>query len=151
MTLDELAKLTAQDLTKLVAEQLAKQPPDESAKQKVEQAEELKDVQAVMERYQSFGSELLRISLLGVALLAFFIDKMAGTTSPFPEWSKILMFFSLGVAAFLFAMSAAAALGNRYYLAEAGYYLVRVLIARQLDNTLYTCRTAWLRFILCHA
>jgi len=26
-----------------------------------------------------------------------------------------------------------------------------LLIARQLDNTLYTCRTAWLRFILCHA
>ena len=97
-------------------------------KDKIEKAisEELKDSQAVMERYQSFASELLRISLLGIALLGFFIEKIAHNDD-FPKGSREWTMGFMAAAAVAFAVSAAAALGNRYYLAEVGFYFVRVL------------------------
>lgn len=102
--------------------------PEEYVKKVSEKdAIELKEVQGLSEKYVGFSSELLRISLLGIALLGFFIDKMLDNHS-FTEFWKSVMFFGLAIGAVFFAISAYAALSHRYYISEAGFYLIRLLL-----------------------
>jgi hypothetical protein len=80
----------------------------------------------LLDKYNGFAGELLRISLLGIALLGFFIDKVV-SQDHFTEDSKRGMLIILGVAAVVFALAAAAALAHRYYSTDQMFYLVKIL------------------------
>ena len=78
----------------------------------------------LLEKYQSYSAELLRISLLGIALLGFFFDKVSDSEA-FDPGAKFSMALTLGVAAMLFAIAAAAALAHRFYSTDGIFYHIR--------------------------
>jgi hypothetical protein len=91
--------------------------------------QKLKEYHAEMtltEKYQAFSMELLRLSFLGIAILGFFVDKIA-TLTVFASENRIWMLVAMGVAAFLFSLAAAAALASRYYSTEALYHRLQIL------------------------
>src|SRR5215813_6289928 len=80
----------------------------------------------LVEKYQAFSSELLRLSLIGVAALGFFVEKIS-TSTVFAPWSRRLMFFAMGLSALGFALAAAAAIASRYYFTEVLYNRLQIL------------------------
>ncbi len=87
---------------------------------------------ALLERYQGFSAELLRLSLLGIALLGFFIDKVV-SQEHFTENSKFWMLVFLGIAAALFACAAASALAHRYYATDGIFFRLEKLSGQILS------------------
>ncbi len=77
------------------------------------------------EKYQGYSTEVLRLSLTGVALLGFFFDKV-GTVYDLTAQSRWWILFFMGVSAALFAVAAAASLAHRYYSTEGLYYCLRM-------------------------
>jgi hypothetical protein len=84
---------------------------------------------AVLDRYQAFSSELVRLALLGITGYGFLIANIAIKTEkdgrytfvpPFPG-NKVLLIFG----AVALALSAATALGHRYFSTDALAHFVR--------------------------
>jgi hypothetical protein len=65
----------------------------------------------LVDRYQAFSAEILRLSLLGLAVIGFFLERLRATLSDFPQ-------MLLGLAALLFGLAAAFALYHRYWSVE---------------------------------
>jgi hypothetical protein len=84
----------------------------------------------LLEKYQGYTGELLRISLLGIAVLGFFFDKVA-SNPVLSDGSRHLILAILGIAAIIFAFAAAASLAHRYYSNEEMYYRLRQLEGAQ--------------------
>jgi hypothetical protein len=80
---------------------------------------------ALLEKYQGLTGELLRISLLAIAVLGFSFDKVASNLE-LSVSSKHLILAILGIAAIVFAFAAAASLAHRYYSSEEMYYRLRL-------------------------
>ncbi|SRR6266704_2292085 len=83
----------------------------------------LKSVSEILERYQDFVNELLRLSLLGIAGIGFFITTFAqkpssSATLALTGCSKFLLSLSL----ILFGIAAAAGLASRFLIAESLAY-----------------------------
>jgi hypothetical protein len=78
-------------------------------------------------KIQRYSTEILRISLAGIALLGFFFDKVAERDYLHPAESKRTILMVMGIAATLFAVAAAASLAHRYYSTNAMYYGLRIL------------------------
>jgi hypothetical protein len=69
----------------------------------------------ILDRYQGYSSELIRLSLLGIGALAFFLAQVAlgeHTPASLKDW---LAGLALGISALLFALSTACALSHRYH------------------------------------
>lgn len=87
----------------------------------------------LLDRYQKFSSELLRLALAGIAVIGFLItniigDKgVAGAGAPL-TWFKICAF----VSAALLCLSAAASLCHRYLATDGVYYHVKAIRLRLL-------------------
>ena len=93
----------------------------------------------LLERFQEFSAELLRISLVGLTAIGFGVSKTLfadsqGKCAPLPSDVKALALASL----VLLALSAAAALANRYSAADSiAWHLQgvrRVLRATEIDQ-----------------
>jgi hypothetical protein len=85
----------------------------------------------LLDRYQAFSSELLRISLGGVAVIGFLIssiigDKGLAAANAALAWFK---FFAFASAVF-FCFSAAASLCHRYFATDGVYYHVKAIRLR---------------------
>lgn len=85
---------------------------------------------AVLDRYQSFSSELLRLSLLGIAGYGFLLSNTVlkpksdiGPLLPASAWYAIDYLLPLGVV--MFGFSAASALGHRYFSTDCMSHYVR--------------------------
>lgn len=83
---------------------------------------------AVTEKYQSFSSELLRISLIGIASIGFFYEKLATNIL----FTKQLLFSitikeMLIISLVLLATSSAFALAHRYYSSDSISYMISSL------------------------
>lgn len=101
---------------------------------------------ALLDRYQTFSAELVRVSLLGVGVLGFFFDKVAGSTY-LSVSTRQLVLTLLACAAVCFGTAAAAALAHRFLSSDGFFYHLRGLrrstdaLARTSDerqrNSLY--------------
>ena len=83
---------------------------------------------AVTEKYQAFSSELLRISLIGIAAIGFFYEKLSTNIL----FEKQLLFSItikevLIVSLVLLATSSAFALAHRYYSSDCIAYMISTL------------------------
>lgn len=85
---------------------------------------------ALLDRYQAFSAELVRISLLGVGLVGFFFTK--------PEVRNDLSTIASTVAAGAFAFATALALGHRYFSSDGIHYHLKSL--RSTSETERTVR-----------
>lgn len=65
----------------------------------------------LVDRYQSFSAEILRLSLLGIAVTGFFFEKVVQTL---PDVPRMLV----GLAVLLFGLAAAFALYHRFWSCE---------------------------------
>ena len=72
---------------------------------------------ALLDRYQSYSSELIRLSLLGIGALAFFLGQFSAT-SGLVALKDGLSAVALGAAAILFTFSTACALSHRYHSSD---------------------------------
>jgi hypothetical protein len=94
-----------------------------------------KTVSDVLERYQDFVNEVLRLSLLGIAGIGFlittFIQKSdtASLTSGLTTSSKLFLSFAL----VLFGAAAAVSLGSRLLIAESIAYHFSAIIWKEDD------------------
>lgn len=79
--------------------------------------DEYQEVVSLIEKYVAFSGEFLRISLLGIALLGFFVEKVS-SAEQFTKSSRSAMLLAIGVAALCFAVSTGASLAHRYYSTE---------------------------------
>lgn len=86
----------------------------------------------LMEKYQAYSAELLRISLLGIALLGFFIDKVSSSVT-FSASSRTAMLWIMGISAAIFSLAAACSLAHRYYSTDGLFYHLR-LVRRNAKN-----------------
>lgn len=93
---------------------------------------------ALLDRYQGFSAEIVRIALLGIAALGFFLEKLVSKAPSITEPSGVLIRCSLAGGAALFAAAACAGLLHRYYSADGIYYHVRAvrdfLIAERIQT-----------------
>ena len=69
----------------------------------------------LLDRYLKFSSELLRLSLLGIAVVGFILTKFKDVTSNSPDSSKVLII--TGISSF--ALSSIFALTHRYLSTDA--------------------------------
>lgn len=92
---------------------------------------------AVLERYQSFSSELLRLALLGIAGYGFLIANVAFKSmsgeatfyTPFAQNKALLV-----VGAVLLGIAAASALGHRYFSTDClTHFVRRIRMTQSLD------------------
>jgi hypothetical protein len=82
--------------------------------------EGLKHDWAMLDRYQAFSTELLRVSLTGIGAVGFLVTALAGKDSllkisgvpPASRWGMGITLFALG-------LSAASALGHRYVSSDS--------------------------------
>jgi len=97
---------------------------------------------AILDRYQSFSSELLRLSLLGIAGYGFLI---ANTVLKPPTGSggfaltvpHYVLAYLLPAGAILLALSAMTALGHRYFSTDCiTHYVRRIRVIKRKDNLL---------------
>ena len=84
----------------------------------------------LLDRYQAFSSELLRLALAGVAVIGFLITSIIGNERfavvDQLSWFKILAFAS----AVMLCLSAAASLGHRYFATDGVYYHIKAVRLR---------------------
>lgn len=89
----------------------------------------------VADRYQAFSTEILRLSLLGVAGYGFLLSEVVFKADPTAEARRFFhehAWLSLGIVAF--GLSAAFALVHRYYSTDCVTHLIRRLrIERRLS------------------
>ncbi len=69
----------------------------------------------ILDRYQSYSSELIRLSLLGIGALAFFLTQVALAHEPPSDLKDELAALAFGISALLFTLSTACALSHRYH------------------------------------
>ena len=102
--------------------------------------EEYKVDLEVTDRYQSFSTELLRLSLLGIAgygfLLSEVVFKNEQSTAFFTRLSKQQI--SLGIGLFAFGLATAAALAHRYFSTDCITHQISILrlLKRQKQSSL---------------
>jgi hypothetical protein len=70
---------------------------------------------ALLDRYQAFSAEVVRISLAGIGVAGFFLSQANGVRNRFSGWA-------VAVAALAFAVAAALALGHRYYSSDGIHF-----------------------------
>ncbi|ARU28168.1 hypothetical protein [Cellvibrio sp. PSBB006] len=75
----------------------------------------------LLSKTQDFSSEILRLSLLGMAVFGFLLN------SEFFEVTGKAHFFIIAVAVFFFALASLCALGHRYFSNEGFFYHLRGL------------------------
>jgi len=99
--------------------------------------ERLKADFEVLDRYQSFSSELLRLSLLGIGALAFLLKEVFTRAKSDEANPYVILIFSspsitnlVSASVVFFAIAAACALGHRYYSSDAMTYHIRYLRLR---------------------
>ncbi|WP_437989883.1 hypothetical protein [Sorangium sp. So ce145] len=83
----------------------------------------------LLDRYQQFSAELLRIALLGIALLGFFIEKVAGANY-YSASSRSVLLILTALTSISCLVSAAGALAHRYFSTDGIFYHVRSLRRR---------------------
>ncbi|MCL1036196.1 hypothetical protein L2725_03225 [Shewanella corallii] len=93
----------------------------------------------VLEKYQSFSTELLRLALLGIAGYGFLVSNVAlkvkdGGMHLFTDGFLGPVFLVLGALAF--AISALSALAHRYYSSDCLTHFVRLLRLKESENDL---------------
>lgn len=90
---------------------------------------------AVLDRYQSFSAELLRLALLGLAGYGFLIVnvvlKAPGASGSLTSIAAYSIRYALAVGAVSLAASAMCALGHRYFSTDALTHHVRRLRLRK--------------------
>lgn len=86
----------------------------------------------LLDRYQGFSTELLRIFLLGVSLLGFFFQHVASGSHFSPE-SKERILLLLAAAATAFLVSSVFALGHRYFSTDGVFHHIRAARRRHSD------------------
>src|SRR5208283_265654 len=72
---------------------------------------------ALLDRYQNYSSELIRLSLLGIGALAFFLGQVSARAS-YPSLKDGISALALGSAAVLFTLATACALSHRYHSSD---------------------------------
>src|SRR6185369_10431945 len=81
----------------------------------------------LLDRYVAFSSELVRMSLLGLAAIGFYLKEfVASGNAPFADpvtWFNLL----LGFAGFLLAIAVACGLLHRYYATDGLSYHLNAL------------------------
>jgi hypothetical protein len=85
---------------------------------------------AVLDRYQAFSAEMLRLSLGGVAGVAFLITLVAGDKTQVPHVLSGGTKTALAVALLAFGIGAASALGHRYWSTDSMASHIRLLRIR---------------------
>jgi hypothetical protein len=75
----------------------------------------------LVDRYQSFVAELLRLSLAGIAVFGFLFDYLISSNSP--EITNVLAAFGV----LMFGISAASALVFRFFAAEGARFYIEAL------------------------
>jgi hypothetical protein len=84
----------------------------------------------VLDKYLSFSSELLRLSLLGIAALAFLLKEMFTASQP-DQINRYVAVISgsrsMRVSIVFFAIAAASALAHRYYSSDSMACQIRYL------------------------
>ena len=85
----------------------------------------------LLDRYQAFSSELLRLALAGVAVIGFLITNLMGNEDLGAVeqplfWFKLLAFGS----AVVLCLSAAASLCHRYFATDGVYYHIKAVRLR---------------------
>lgn len=95
---------------------------------------------AVLDRYQSFSSELLRLSLLGIAGYGFLISNIFLKSPGSPESiTGQVPAYVLGIAlpagAVMLAFSAMTALGHRYFSTDCiAHYVRRIRLTKKMTT-----------------
>jgi len=95
---------------------------------------------AVLDRYQAFSSELLRLSLLGIAGYGFLITnvflKSSGGSGGFAaQVPRYVMNIALPAGAVVLALSAMTALGHRYFSTDCiTHYVRRLRLLKKKDD-----------------
>ncbi len=88
---------------------------------------------AIVDKYQSFSAEILRLSLLGIAgygfLIANIVLKAPDERAFLAEFSKPETVWALIIGTMALGLSAAAALAHRYYATDCITHFVRSLRA----------------------
>ena len=70
---------------------------------------------AILDRYQAFSAELIRLALAGIAAVGIFVAWVTDTNHMVTGGAKLLF----GLALFFFGVAAAAALGHRYWSTDS--------------------------------
>ena len=81
----------------------------------------------LLDRYQKFSEELLRLSLGGIAVVGFFIEKCKDEIVRSSKWTIIVALVGL-------ALSAMGALVHRYYSADGMFHHLRAIRANALAD-----------------
>lgn len=105
---------------------------------------------AVVEKYQSYSAELLRLSLLGIAGYGFLIADIAlKVTSKADEYLLLSSFLEaktiwvLILGAVALGISSASALGHRYFATDCITHFVRRLRAEKKRDELAEASMQW--------
>ena len=105
-------------------------------------AEQIKSDFEVLDRYQNFSSEMLRLSLLGIGALAFLLKEVFATSKPDEVNRYINLILTtpnikslVSISIVLFAIAAACALCHRYYSSDSMAYHIRYLRLKELAKT----------------
>jgi hypothetical protein len=89
---------------------------------------------AALDRYQSFSGELLRLALLGIAGYGFLITNVVFKDTSPASLSKLNKVFLIG-GALILGVSAASALGHRYFSTDCiTHYVRRLRLEKQIGN-----------------
>lgn len=81
----------------------------------------------LLDRYQGFSAEIVRISLLGIAVLGFFLEKLVSKAPSVGSLTGLIIRGSLATGVVLFAAAACAGLLHRYYSADGIFYHLRAV------------------------
>ena len=87
----------------------------------------------LLDRYQAFSAEIVRVALLGLAVLGFFLDKLR-QLAPASSPSGTLIRDLLAIGAVLLAGAAAAGLLHRFYSSDGIYFHLRAVRGYLLAN-----------------
>jgi hypothetical protein len=89
----------------------------------------------LVDRYQSFTAELLRLSLLGIAVFGFLYEKIFKGIDPQKFYTNIGVAKNLAAAGVLmFGISAAGALTFRYFATEGIRFYIEALRLKKEDD-----------------
>ena len=85
---------------------------------------------SLLEQYQSFTKEVLRVALFGIGALAFFFDKIGGATIFSPDSRRHALVLLAG-ASILFAFSGGFSLAHRFFSATGfGFHIEQLRHAK---------------------